>query len=439
MSLIRFCSAVAIGILLLTPIYAAAQGIADVQAKLDACKQKQSELREHRRQLAEAVAARPPAPQGAPENQSRAIEDLKIADAAILALQNVIDNPPRNASEVAAFNNRYDTVFHYGVLADRTVRSHLDDRSVGYSCHTGGACEQLMTSERILQAAPGLSNEPLSAVGGRAFGDRALVVVPARPIAGEQLRLQAEADLAKYKSLGGGVFLEGAADALRRFHQAAYDRELNAIILDAGAAIYFLKTPPAMTAALSQAIATDYDADTKQNPQRVGVSEGSTIIVFGNLPRPESVDMFLADSLLGDTVWGRNDLSHGWDYPDGFVPSRDPTLHDLLVTFRLYGYEFAILDGVVSLSRSGFSATIIPTREETAANGGALPNLAAIEQGKHFPAPEAAARFLETHVAWLKREPLLSRVFDEAETCAVLRGLLVANIDLGKLTRELVQ
>jgi hypothetical protein len=230
-----------------------------------------------------------------------------------------------------------------------------------------------------------------------------------------------------YKSIPGGVVLEGTATGLGKFDDVQYDPRFNAFILDNHAA-YFMKIPPKTVALLCRAIAED-------DKERVGVSLGKVELVYGKVPKDSDLswDMKMADHFMGDIVFAQNNWTKGYNFADGFTPARPNEFYNVAVFFKFNGFEFQIQNEEISLSKSNFDAQIIPLSESVSQDGGHLPDENAITQGRIPEAFENNARHVAEHISYYRRERLIDRMFLYGEAAAFIRALKSADFDLEAL------
>jgi PAN domain-containing protein len=240
----------------------------------------------------------------------------------------------------------------------------------------------------------------------------------------------AQDTLRTYKGIPGGVVLEGAATGLGSLDRVAYNKKLNALMLDDRAA-YFFPILPESVAVLCRALDRD---------DRIGVSLGQVHIVYGALP-PDSnvaIDLKLADHFLGDIVFARKDWTRGYRLANGFEPQ--PHRGDRFygaVFFKFNGFQFHIDQEEVRLIASNFDVQVVPLLDTKTTDGGHLPDVSAISASRTSPQWESNARHIAQNASYYGKEKIVDRVFQYGEVAALLRGLKAAGVDLNRLARAI--
>jgi hypothetical protein len=237
-----------------------------------------------------------------------------------------------------------------------------------------------------------------------------------------------EAAVQRYGSIPTGVVLEGIAN-LGSVDTIGYDQKCNALILDDRTA-YFMRVPPKGVAALCRAIGRD-------EKERIGVALlEKTQIEYGELPRNCDVawDLKMVDNFLGDIVFGQNDWSAGYRFPDGFKPepNRGEGI-DTAVFFTFANFEFQTADEELRCTGAKLDVKLLPLSQARTAQGGALPDNTAISQGRMSEQYEANARHLANNIGYYRRERIVDHTFAYGEVAAVLRALKRAGFDLEDL------
>jgi hypothetical protein len=239
----------------------------------------------------------------------------------------------------------------------------------------------------------------------------------------------AQQTISHYRSIPGGVVLEGKASGLDWVTRVRYESRLNAFVLG-DRAVYFSPIPRDSSAILAAALAKD---------DRVGVSLGQTEIVYGDIPEKSEVamDLKMADSFLGSIVFARGDVMDGYRFANGYRPNRDSSGGDVAVFFKFKDFQFSVSDEELHLTSTNFEARIVPLLKDRAADGGGLPDLNAIAQGKGYPEYESNAKHVGENINYYRRERIVDRTFAYGEVAAFLRALKENGIDLQSLARNI--
>lgn len=237
--------------------------------------------------------------------------------------------------------------------------------------------------------------------------------------------------LRTYKSIPGGVVLEGVVGGLGSYSQVVYDRRFNAFILD-NRIVYFIKVPPRTVSTLSSAIAKN---------DLVGVSLGDTQIVYGGVPENSEIanDLKLADHFLGGIVFAQGRWTEGYRLANNYVPKkRAGEGFSLAVFFNFNGFQLRAAKDELVLSGVNFDVRLLPLSQTKSKDGGHLPDQTAIAQGKTVPEYESNVRHLTENIAYYRREDIVDRMFSYGEVAAFLRGLKAAGFDLEALARSMI-
>jgi hypothetical protein len=123
-------------------------------------------------------------------------------------------------------------------------------------------------------------------------------------------RSAAQDIVGRYKSIPGGVTLEGASPDLSFIRSAAYVAWANAFVLN-GNVIYLNPLPASDFVDIYRALSAD---------DKLGVSMGSQLaIVYGALPPQSEVatNLQLADIFLGDIAFGNHRVTNGYVFAPG--------------------------------------------------------------------------------------------------------------------------
>ena len=169
----------------------------------------------------------------------------------------------------------------------------------------------------------------------------------------------------RYRSIPGGLLLEGGATGLPRFKSVRYDAAANAFVFD-GRITYASPVDATAGALLARAVAGD---------DRVGVSLGEeTNIVYGKMPEGSdaAVEMMMTDNFLGDLVLPPpREWTVGYKLANNFEP-RTERHRDIAIFFRFSDYRFETKSGKIELIGASFDARLVPVLKTAAKDGGYL-------------------------------------------------------------------
>jgi len=298
----------------------------------------------------------------------------------------------------------------------------------------------------VFQGAPSTASQPTTRTpqqaiddyrnSGEPAGPRTLKITPPPPPTITNTSRPATAQDAQeirknYKSIPGGIVLEGVAMGLGEVRRVQYDPRFNAFLLD-DRAVYFMKVPRRSVAVLCEAIAAD---------DKVGVSLGRIHLVYGAVPPDSDVamDLKLADHFLGDIVFARKDWTAGYRYANGFEPqANEDGIYSVAVFFNFNGFEFRIDQEEVGLSRVNLDVRLVPLSEGKSAEGGHLPDFDAISKGRVSRQYERNARHVAESIGYYRQERIIDRTFAYGEVAAFIRGLKEAGVDLRGLARSVL-
>jgi hypothetical protein len=234
-----------------------------------------------------------------------------------------------------------------------------------------------------------------------------------------------------YKSIPGGVVLEGVATGLGEIRGVRYESRFNALMLD-DRAVYFMKVPRLSVAILCEAIAAD---------EKVGVSLGRAHLVYGAVPPDSDVamDLKLADHFLGDIVFARKQWTAGYRYANGYQPqANEDGIYSVAVFFNFNAFQFRIEQEEVQLAGANFDVRLVPLSNDKSAEGGHLPDFDAISKGRVSRQYERNARHVAESIGHYRQERIIDRAFAYGEVAAFLRGLKAAGVDLRELARDVL-
>lgn len=245
---------------------------------------------------------------------------------------------------------------------------------------------------------------------------------------------QAATVVKRYKSIPGGVTLEGGSADLSAITRATYERNTNAFILN-GDLVYLNPVSAEDAAEIFFALAED---------DSLGVSlTGGSSIVYGKLnpSGPVAIRLKLADRFLGGITWGERHELPGYRYAPGYAGSRPTQLSgNLAVYFNINAYKFAIDDvGEVRRDDVRVDITLVPLSPKKNADGGHAPDFDRIERGDVPPEYVANVTHLQDNFTYYARERIVRVALAYGEVAAFARALKLNGVDLRGLAQQLNQ
>jgi hypothetical protein len=243
-------------------------------------------------------------------------------------------------------------------------------------------------------------------------------------------RQNSEDIIRSYRSIPGGVVLEGTAANLGPVTKVQYDARINALLLDDRAA-YFVPIPAVSVAVLCRAIGQD---------TKVGVSLGRTHIVYGAVPLDSdlALDLKIADHFLGDIVFASDNWTKGYRFANGYKPQHPQDRGgNVAVFFKFNGFQFAIQNEEVRLAHANFQVQLVPLSEKKSAEGGHLPDFDAITAGRTFREYQSNATHIAENIQYYRQENIVDRMFLYGEATAFIRGLKDAGVNLDEIARTI--
>jgi hypothetical protein len=229
-----------------------------------------------------------------------------------------------------------------------------------------------------------------------------------------------------FGSVPTGMVLEGTASDIGAIDDVQYDAILNALVLN-NQTVYFSPVAPQSLASLCRAIDQD---------DRIGVALGAVEIAYGQLQHDSqvAVDLKLADNFLGNITFAQSYwLPPNYPLADGYQLRSDPSPAATAVTFEFKDFRFVKAQDVLQGSGTNFEVRLMPTSDQPAPDGGALPNYDAIAQGATSPQFESNASHVAQYIEYYRREPFIDNAFRYGEAAALIRTLKEQGVDLEQL------
>jgi hypothetical protein len=245
-----------------------------------------------------------------------------------------------------------------------------------------------------------------------------------RPITREQ----AQGVVGKYRSIPGGITLEGGSPDLTFVKTVTYLPDVNAFILNDDI-VYLSPVTADEFLQIARALAAD---------DKMGVSLGSIAIVYGQLPPQGTVarNLKLADSFLGGIAFGDASRARGYVYAPGFQPVDSSPGGPIAVYFNIHAYRF-IEEPSGELRRDGLAVdiTLVPLSSQKAADGGHGPDFDRIEKGDLPAAHVANVKHLQSNLDYYGRERIVRSAFAYGEIAAFARTLKQNGVRMGSQAR----
>lgn len=229
----------------------------------------------------------------------------------------------------------------------------------------------------------------------------------------------AQTIVGKYKSIPGGVTLEGGSPDLAFIKSVSYLPGANAFLLN-NDVVYLNPVSSKDFAEIYRATLAD---------DNMGVSLGLSAIVYGKLPPQGDVagNLELADRFLGSITFGSQILTKGYIFAQNYLPKTlppDTKTKPLAVYFNLHDLTFREeADGHLVRRGVSLDTTVVPLAAKEGGDGGHLPDLDRIKSGDVPPAYVANLKHLQDNISYYARERIVRRALAYAEVAAFSREL----------------
>ena len=223
-----------------------------------------------------------------------------------------------------------------------------------------------------------------------------------------------------YKSIPGGVTLEGASDDLTFVKKVMFLKQANAFVINDDL-LYLNPVPAAEYTEIEAALAKD---------DKLGVSLGEMHLVYGALsPRSGiALKLKIADRLLGSIVFVNRSYTGGYNPAPGYR-SELPRVENVAVYFNFSGYRFAQdTSGELSRERVELKTTLVPLTAKKNSDGGHLPDFARIERGDLPEIYVANLKNIQDHFDYYAREKIIRQTIAYGEAAAFARSLKSNNV-----------
>ncbi|HEY3679378.1 MAG TPA: hypothetical protein VGL45_11740 [Bradyrhizobium sp.] len=227
----------------------------------------------------------------------------------------------------------------------------------------------------------------------------------------------AQGIVGQYKSIPGGVTLEGGSADLSFIKSVKYLPEANAFVLNDDL-VYLNPVAAGAFSEIQHALATD---------DRLGVSLTSGLaIVYGNLSPQSDVatNLELVDRFLGDITFGARRITKGYVFAPGYEGRSANGNGNLAVYFNIHDFHFLeSADGRLSRSGSSLDTTLVPLAAAPGSDGGHLPDADRIKKGDIPPEYIANLRHLQDNIGYYARERIIRTAIAYGEAASFVRSL----------------
>jgi hypothetical protein len=256
------------------------------------------------------------------------------------------------------------------------------------------------------------NNSTITGLGGVSSSYRPITQTAAQGIVGQ------------YKSIPGGVTLEGGSADLSFIKSVKYLPEANAFVLNDDI-VYLNPVAASEFSEIHRALATD---------DRMGVSLTSGLaIVYGSLSSRSDVatNLELADRFLGDIAFGARRITSGYVFAPGYEGKSATANGNLAVYFNIHDFHFLeSADGRLSRSGTSLDTTLVPLAAAAGSDGGHLPDADRIKKGDIPPEYVANLRHLQANIGYYARERIIRTAIAYGEAASFVRSLKSNGVNL---------
>lgn len=236
--------------------------------------------------------------------------------------------------------------------------------------------------------------------------------------------------LKKYKSIPGGVTLEGTGKGLPMIQELRYNAETNSFLINNQLSF----ANPVSRLEMREII------DALQANDLIGVSLGTKSIVYGALEDGSlpCVYLKLADHFLGAIVFA----NHRWilhqAFPEGYRPQPNlVTGHFYTVYFNFSDFEFKTNGNMLEPASSRLSITLVPLTAQSDGMGGYLPDFTKIKEGVFPREYEDNILHIAENSTHYQADKRVHRVNQYGLAVAFVRSLKESGVSLEDLAGKL--
>jgi hypothetical protein len=236
--------------------------------------------------------------------------------------------------------------------------------------------------------------------------------------------------VAKYKSVPGGITLEGVGQGLPDISQIQYDAGTNSFLMN-GMVKYENPVSRFEMKSLLKALSQD---------DLMGVSLGDEDIIYGSLQEGSlpSVYMKLLDHFLGCVVFANNRWLYTHAFPENYRPKQNFSAGDYYaVYFNFKDYQFALDGNQIKSLNSRLNITLIPLTNQKDDKGGYIPDYVRIAAGMIPTEYEDNIHHVVKNMNYYQDEMRLRKVDAYGQAAAFVRALKEQGQSLNSLADSL--
>ena len=226
----------------------------------------------------------------------------------------------------------------------------------------------------------------------------------------------------RYKSIPGGIALEGAADGLSFVKSVTLDSKDNVFILNDDL-IYPNPISVADFSEIKAALAKD---------NNLGVSLGDNQLVYGAVPPHTTVvlDLKVADQFLAAIVFGNPMLLKGYRLAPGYLRMKAKEGHGG-VFFRIHGFRLTPdASGQIERTHAELTTTLIPTQTKNTIDGGSKPDIDKIDGRDLAKEYGANVKNFQDNIAYYGRERIVRHLMAYGEAASFARTMRDRKIEI---------
>lgn len=229
-------------------------------------------------------------------------------------------------------------------------------------------------------------------------------------------REAAQTIVGKYRSIPGGVTLEGASPDLASVKTVSYDAKANAFIINDDL-VYLSPIAIDEFTDIARALAKD---------DKLGVSLGSSLaLVYGSLSPQTAVasNLKMVDKFMAAIAFGNLPMLPGYRFAPGYVGQRVKAVR-LAVYFNIHNFRFTEDDsGEVKRSGADLDTTLVPLSIVGNPDGSHRPDFERIDSGDVPEAYAANLKNMQENIGYYARERIVRRAVAYGEAAAFARAL----------------
>ncbi len=234
-----------------------------------------------------------------------------------------------------------------------------------------------------------------------------------------------------YKSIPGGITLEGDASGIQKIQDLVYDEVRNIFIVNQQY-IYLCPVRKIEMKDIFRAI----NRDELMGVSLAGIGQQ---IIYGKLDEisPVSVHLKLADHFLGQIVFAEDDWLANYKFAKKYQPQKNQTetgSSGVAVYFNFSGFKFVEEGSSIKNNGFNFSVTLVPLTDKKSEEGGHLPDMDAIKNMKISKEYEQNIKHITDNFTYYLNEQILRHVVAYGQVAALARSAKLSNIDMTKIS-----